>query len=243
MALKPVHLKIDRMQGPPRVIANADRLAEVFFSLDRSSVGVDSYDAYTTQTPADRIERGDVDRINGPMRARSKPETWADLVARPRLDWLADVDVRWDLLMEVDEWRAARPTLAAALIGITAPGRNVSVATKMLHLKRPRLFPVLDKLVVQTIGGRYYTGKSAIKRAERSLEFIEHLRSQALASRPGLEEIQLRLEAVGISRSLTRTLDGLLWMTNPASGLAPIGPVIARWRRDDGIGQDDSSPA
>jgi hypothetical protein len=28
-----------------------------------------------------------------------------------------------------------------------------------MHLKRPKLFPVLDALVVQSIGGKYYTGR------------------------------------------------------------------------------------
>jgi hypothetical protein len=235
MAPEPIHLQIDRLAGAPLEIENADRLAEIFFSLDRSSVGVDSYDAYTAETPANRIEEADVDRINGPMRARSKKETWQDLFALGELGWLADVDTRWGLLMSDAQWEAARPYIKGALVGITAPGRNVSVATKMLHLKRPELFPVLDALVVERIGGSYYTGKFAERRAERSLQFIEHLRTQAIASRVALEEIRSRLAAVELPRTLTRILDGLLWMTNPASELAPIGPIIARWRQEDGV--------
>ncbi len=231
----PIHLQIDRLVGPPLIIANADRLAEAFFSLDRSSVGLDSYDAYTTQTPPDRIEQADVDRINGPMRARSKSETWEDLFGVAQLNWLAAVDQQWDLLMPPQQWQVAKPALKDALIGITAPGRNVSVATKMLHLKRPSLFPVLDKLVVGSIGGKYYTGKFSDRRADRSLEFIEHLRGQALATRAPLEQIGARLAAVELQRTVTRILDGLLWMTNPASELAPIGAVIARWRQEDGV--------
>jgi hypothetical protein len=235
MPPEPIHLQIGRLLGEPLAIANADRLAETFFSLDRSSVGVDSYDAYTAQTPPNRIEQADVDRINGPMRARSKSETWEDLFAVPALDWLAALDTSWDLLMAPQQWQAAKPTLKAALIGITAPGRNVSVATKMLHLKRPNLFPVLDALVVEGIAGRYYTGRFPDKRADRSLELIEHLRQQALTSRGPLEQIQTRLAAVDLPRTLTRILDGLLWMTNPRSELAPIGAVIARWRQEDGV--------
>lgn len=235
MAPEPIHLEIDRLVGPPLAIHNADRLVEVFFSLDRSSVGVDSYDAYTAETPPNRIEQADVDRINGPMRARSKRETWEDLCAARDLDWLTHINTEWDLLMTLDRWQAAKPAIKTALIEITAPGRNVSVSTKMLHLKRPKLFPVLDTLVVERIGGKYYTGKFADRRADRSLEFIEHLRGQAIASRPALEQIQARLAAVELSRTLTRILDALLWMTNPASELAPIGTVIARWRGEDGV--------
>lgn len=235
MPPEPIHLEIGRLVGPPLIIHNADRLAEAFFSLDRSSVGVDSYDAYTTQTPPNRIEHADVDRINGPMRARSKKETWEDLVAVGHLDWLAGVSTVWDLLMTPERWQTAEPAIKSALVGITARGRNVSVATKMLHLKRPELFPVLDALVVESIGGKYYTGKFADRRADRSLQFVEHLRGQGIASRAALEEIQARLAAVELPRTITRILDGLLWTTNPASELAPIGAVIARWRQEDGV--------
>lgn len=231
----PIHLQIDRLAGPPLIISNADRLSEAFLSLDRSSVGEDSYDAYTSQTPPNKVEQADVDRINGPMRARSKLETWDDLFELDHLDWLSAVGQDWDLLMPPDQWHAVKPTLKNALIGITAPGRNVSVATKMLHLKRPSLFPVLDRLVVESIGGRYYTGKFPDRRADRSLEFIEHLRGQAVAAQEPLQQIQARLADVDLSRTVTRILDGLLWMTNPRSELAPLGPVIARWRDEDGI--------
>jgi hypothetical protein len=45
------------------------------------------------------------------------------------------------------------------LLASPVPGRDVSVATMMMHSKRPKLFPVLDALVVQSIGGKYYTGR------------------------------------------------------------------------------------
>jgi hypothetical protein len=56
MPPEPIHLHIGRLRGAPLEIRNADRLADAFFSLDRSSAGVDSYDAYTAQTPPNRIE-------------------------------------------------------------------------------------------------------------------------------------------------------------------------------------------
>ena len=93
------------------------------------------------------------------MRARSKKATWEDVFAMGNLDWLADLDTDWDLLMSPEQWQAAKPAMKTALIGITAPGRNVSVATKMMHLKRPKLFPVLDALVVESIGGKYCQGR------------------------------------------------------------------------------------
>jgi hypothetical protein len=46
----------------------------------------------------------------------------------------------------------AAPALEAALTELLQKGRGVSVSTKMLHLKRPRLVPVLDSLVVAQLG-------------------------------------------------------------------------------------------
>jgi hypothetical protein len=88
----PVTLRMDRLDGTELTIENADRLADLFFALDRSSRGDDSYDAVTSRTSPTRIERVDVDAINGPMRARSKPEVWQDLFDMPDLPWLAAVD-------------------------------------------------------------------------------------------------------------------------------------------------------
>lgn len=196
---EPVHLEIERLTGEPLVIENADRLAEAFFSLDRSSQGADSYDAYTQQTPPNHIEEADVDRINGLMRARSEKEMWEGLLAEPHLDWLAALDPGWDLLMPDEQWAETTEAVTSALIAITGPYRNVSVSTKILHLKRPALIPVLDELVIQNIGGKYYTGKFTQRRAARSLSHIEHLRGQALASRDALIEIRSRLQWHGSS--------------------------------------------
>ena len=99
MPASPVTIRVRRLDGTELVIENADRLADLFFALDRSSRGDDSYDAMTTRTAPTRIERADVDAINGPMRARSKAENWNDLFASQELPWLEAVDPAWDSMM------------------------------------------------------------------------------------------------------------------------------------------------
>ena len=138
-------------------VANSRRLAEVFFELDPSSrqpPGPDStisYDDWSRQTARNRIEPYDVTVLNTSMRARTQPEVWQPLHDAEDLDWLEAVDPDWDLLsMPQDEFDrrdigAVVERLAASLL---RKWINVSVATKMLHLKRPRLMPVLDPLVV-----------------------------------------------------------------------------------------------
>ena len=67
--------------------------------------------------------------------------------------------------MPEEQWPQTADAVISALIAITAPHRNVSVSTKMLHLKRPALIPVLDDLVIENIGGSHYTGKFTERRA------------------------------------------------------------------------------
>lgn len=235
MPVTSVTLRLARLDGTELTIENADRLADLFFALDRSSRGDDSYDAMTSRTAPSRIERVDVDAINGPMRARSQPEAWQDLFDTPHLPWLAALDPAWDLMFDDESWEAAGiPTaLIAALIGIIAPYRNVSVGTKMLHLKRPGLFPVLDRLVVESVKGRISSTASAATRASQALALIEHLRGEIRKHHAELTEIQDRLHVIGIDRTTTRIMDGLLWMTHPDSELSPLGIVVARWRAED----------
>lgn len=108
MPATPVTLRLTRLDGTELTIENADRLADLFFALDRSSRGDNAYDAMTSRTSPTRIERVDVDAIDGPMRARSRPEVWQDLFDMPVLPWLAALDPAWDLMLDDANWDADR---------------------------------------------------------------------------------------------------------------------------------------
>lgn len=142
-----VQVTIVRLGGePPLVIDNADWLAEAFFAVDPSGKP-GGFDDKAAESVSTRIESKDVDAINGTMRARSPQRAWAT-VKDQELPWLAAVTPTWDLV-ELDdaEWGDhAAPALEAALDALIQKGRGVSVSTKMLHLKRPKLVPVLDSL-------------------------------------------------------------------------------------------------
>jgi hypothetical protein len=103
------------------------------------------------------------------------------------------------------------------LTSAVAPYRNLSVATKVLHLKRPHLFPVLDSLVAQQIGG---VGRPA-------MELMDHIRAVGRANQEALLLIDASLDEVGIRRTAVRILDALLWASHLAAGLAPR---LRRWR-------------
>jgi hypothetical protein len=131
--------------GGEVVIPNAERVAEGFFALDPSSRGQDSFDVHALVCAANRIERADLDALNGPMRARSPAHYWQALFDAGDVRFLAALPRDWDLfLMSQDEWRDrdVEALLEGAFGGMFGKGRQVSVVSKMLHLKRPRLIPV-----------------------------------------------------------------------------------------------------
>lgn len=111
--------------------------------------------------------------------------------------------------------------LAAAIEASVAPYRQLSVATKVLHLKRPRLFPVLDSLVVEQIGGLAYVKNQPAR-------LLVHLREQGRRNLPVLRSTQAVLAAhrPPYERTLVRILDALLWSTHPTAGLASM---LGRW--------------
>jgi DNA invertase Pin-like site-specific DNA recombinase len=168
-----------------------------------------------------RITTDDVRTINQTMRARSPHMVWEVLTGAGRLPWLAALDPSWDLVELPDrEWERFGCTalLTAAFTAAIAPHRQLAGATKMLHLKRPSLFPILDTLVVEQIGG-----------ARRSpIDLLLHLRAEAQRNRLALHEVQSNLQTAQITRTLARILDALLWSSHPA---AAIAMALTGWER------------
>lgn len=201
-----VQVTIARLDGkPPLKIHNADWLAEAFFAVDPSGKPGGFDDKAESSAPT-RIESKDVDAINGTMRARSPQKAWAAVRDR-ELPWLAAVSPSWNLAVLDDvEWRDhAAPALEAALAALIQKGRGVSVSTKVLHLKRPRLVPVLDSLVVEQLGAAMPTTPA------RGVALIGHVRDVAKQNRETLDRIIDYLAAQGVDRSVVRVLDALLW--------------------------------
>lgn len=215
---------VGRLDGGSRlVIEHAERLAFDFFTNDASSTGDDPYDAWAGRTEPNRITTDDLHAINRTMRARSPLTAWSDFTRpdEPPLAWLSALPTDVGLFdLDDAEWDRAGydALLGAVFTGIVGPYRNLAVATKVLHLKRPRLFPVLDRLVVEQIGG---IGKPA-------MTMMRHLRAQGRANCPGLSSIQADLEKAHLTRTHVRILDALLWASHSASSM---GKVLERWER------------
>lgn len=198
--------------GPTLVIEDAEQLALDFMRHDASSQP-GGYDDLAGHGERDRITRSDIVAINTTMRARSPHTAWDTLITDPRpLPWLTGIDPDWDLLeLDGDLWGRARPAVEAALAAATGPGRGLSVGTKVLHLKRPTMFPVLDRLVLEQLGAT---------EATLALNVVEHLRSEGRRNLEPLREIQAAVRP-HYPRTLVRILDVLIWTTHPAAGLSP----------------------
>jgi hypothetical protein len=208
-------INIRRMAAGPRlVIHDAESLALDFFHHDPSAAP-GGFDELAGKGDADRITREDVVAINRTMRARTPHDAWQALTGSlTSHEWLQAIDPGWDLLELDDEsWTSkVRPSVSAALKQMIAPYRGLSVATKVLHLKRPRLFPVLDSLVLQQLG---------VTESIDPLTVIDHLRLEGRRNASELEVIRDVTAKAGYDRPLLRLLDVLLWSSHPAAGLAP----------------------
>jgi hypothetical protein len=141
------------------------------------------------------------------------------VIDRGDLAELAAVDRAWDaFLTPDDEWERSGVLLrvTALIDAILGRGVGVSVATKVLHIKRPALIPICDSYVLQLMGIPGNRGASAAS-------LIQHLRDSREELLPVLNDIQARLRAVGIDRTLVRIMDVLVWRSHPDTWLHRAG--------------------
>lgn len=221
-------LRIGRLDGE-RLVLDGLGLAQGFFAGDASSVAAGSYDSLAGQGERDQIITADIQAINRTMRARSKHLWWEPVLNR-ELDWLAALDPELDLIGATDaEWQSAdgERLVRAALLATIGHRRGPSVATKVLHLKRPRLFPVLDDFVAVMLGVNMPDDAPTERRIEIATRLLLHLRDQGRANLQQLEAIRAILRQEQVDRSLVRILDAIVWFSHPAAGVPNVVREIA----------------
>ena len=154
------------------------------------------------------------------MRARSPHKNWTIVIDADAM-WLASIPLDLDLLdTSDDDWLAAHGDdhLRAALTAVLGPGRGLAVATKVLHLKRPRLFPVLDAFVAEMFGVSASPDPTPDRRIAVALRLALAIRREGRNNLEVLRHIQQRLDSYDINRPLVRILDALVWFSHPARG-------------------------
>jgi len=169
------------------------------------------YDDYVAEghSPPDQIVRADIEVINAyaSMGARSKYEVWQDVIDAGPLPDLRAIDPGLDLFLASEaSWAQAdaHSNLETLFKSVRAKGIGIAVSTKVLHIKRPRLIPVCDSLVLRLFDlppGEIASG----------VALIASLRGQRHQWLPLLQDLQKRLRSAGTERSLVRIADALLW--------------------------------
>lgn len=141
------------------------------------------------------------------MGARSSYSNWTRLFKRRSLPALQAIGPGIDVFLTSDREWAARRVLdnLASLFGLViGKGIGVAVATKVLHLKRPRLIPVCDSYVFRLMGIPGHDAGTAVA-------LVECLRSLRAQWTPPLQQLQRSLKEQGYDRSLVRIADALMW--------------------------------
>jgi Family of unknown function (DUF6308) len=213
-ALTSTTVRIARLDGGILVLEAAS-LARAFFR----SAGFDEFDRHAITTDPDTIEMLDVRLLNQVMRARTAPANWEEFAGAP-LPSLAAIPDDLDLIASSDAaWEQADGDrlVGDALDSLVGSRRGLAVVTKLLHMKRPKLFPMLDRLVVEMLGSSISTAVPSAARAARASDLVLHLRAQGRRNAPVLRRTQQLLRRDGIDRSLVRILDSVLWSSHPAA--------------------------
>lgn len=189
---------------------------------------------YDTRGPGnpDLIRRDDVALINRTMGARSSYSNWNRLFKRGTLPGLHAIKPEIDLFLTSDsEWseQHVADNLASVFALVIGRGIGIAVATKVLHLKRPRLVPVCDSYVLRLMG---IPGQNAAS----GVALVESLRSLRAQWTPPLQRLKRSLSERGYDRTLVRIADAVMWsaLDTERSHMSPSvdsAPRRARRRR------------
>lgn len=164
---------------------------------------------YDTRGPGnpDLISRKDVALVNRTMGARTSYSNWNRLVKQGSLRALHVIDPELDLFLSSDrQWAASRvvDNLATLFGLVVGKGIGIAIATKVLHLKRPRLIPVCDSYVLRLMGVPGQDAGSGVA----LVQSLRSLRSQWVQP---LRHLQESLRQEGYDRTLVRIADVLMW--------------------------------
>jgi hypothetical protein len=111
-----------------------------------------------------------------------------------------------------NEWSEIKKKIVPVLKAMTSIyGVGVPTATKILHLKRPQLFPVLDAYVVQFLTGKPLT--SSPRDIDLALKCLDITREIIVSQQDEFNQLWSRLSNLPIELSIVRLFDILCWST------------------------------
>jgi hypothetical protein len=215
-------IRLEMLSGAVLVFDDPAPLIRLFVGADETF----GYDDWARETPPNQLVADDVSALNRYARARSGHAHWQELLEDHAPAWLAALDPGWDAATtDESEWERADigRKVEAAFAAMCGPHRGLSVVSKMLHLKRPRLIPLMDAFVVEQLGLAVPSPATPAMKAEYAGRVVTHLAGQARSNRAALVDLQRELDRDGIERSAIRLIDILVWSAHPAANVgAPI---------------------
>jgi hypothetical protein len=195
-------------------------LARAFFTSDPSSKH-GGYDSLVGSGDRNRIAVVDVIAMNTTMRARSEHASWKPVFEGDQT-WLREIPFELDIIQADEEaWNVANgdAVLSRAIAACIHRGIGLASATKVLHLKRPYLVPILDRLVAEMLGVNIADNPTVAQRVAYAQRLASAIRREGRRNIQVLQRIQSELSTEGIQRTLVRIFDAILWYSHPAAGV------------------------
>ena len=112
-----------------------------------------------------------------------------------------------------EEWTNLGPKLESLLRKTTSIyGIGIAKSTKILHLKRPELFPVLDSYIVQFLTGKKFA--SSPKDTDMALNTMDISRELIFDQLDEFKQLQSNIIDLPIPLTIVRLFDILCWSTH-----------------------------
>lgn len=145
---------------------------------------------------------------NGAMRARSSVKAWQPIIGS-RIPELAAIPTVADLIDASDaDYAVLRSKLRECYDLLIKPGVGDVAASKMLHLKRPKLVAISDVFVKQALGVSW-----KLSYTDQAIAVSDGVRKMGIVNREWLTSLQTKLAGLPkpIKLSKVRLLDILVW--------------------------------
>ena len=125
---------------------------------------------------------------------------------------LAEVPNKDIFAMSPKEWTSAREKIKALLAEfLSVKGIGPAKATKILHLKRPNLFPVLDSFVIKFLLNINISELEKTRQLEIGLNALESAREIMVRQEDAFKELVNRTRDLSIRLTAVRIFDILCW--------------------------------
>jgi hypothetical protein len=210
-------MRVEREDGELLVL---DGLALVRGFLSRDlSARPGGYNDHAGRGDPRAISLDDVVLVNATMRSRAEHARWLPIIEGQQR-WLSRIPTDLDILEADDEtWATANGDrlVNEAIDRCIRPYIALARATKVLHLKRPRIFPVLDELVLQMMGVAVPARADA--RTDAAQRAVAAIRREGRRNLRALRRIQKTTATRELRLSLVRIFDIALWFSHPAAGV------------------------